>query len=77
MDAAGQSSFDHREYMKRYRAGIAGVVKAALDEGVYYSNILTVPAYCVGDIAHHISQSTYNMCKDDVVMAAIEAATAR
>ena len=75
MDAAGQSSFDHREYMKRYRSGIEGAVKAALDEGVHYANILTVPAYCVGDIAHHISQSTYNMCKDDVVMAAIEAAT--
>jgi hypothetical protein len=76
MDAAGQSSFDHREYMERYRAGIEGAVRAAVDEGVHYANIVTVPAYCVGDIAHHISQSTYNMCKDDVVMAAIEAATA-
>src|SRR5690606_36953918 len=34
-----------------------------------------VPAYCVGDISHHIAQSTYNMCKDDVVMAIIEATT--
>ena len=31
--------------------------------------------YCVGDISHHISQSTFNMCKDDVIMACIEAAT--
>lgn len=76
MDAAGQSSFDHREYMARYRTGIESAVKAALDEEVHYANIVTIPAYCVGDIAHHISQSTYNMCKDDVVMAAIEAATA-
>ena len=64
------------EYMKRYRAGIEGAVKAALDEGIHYANIVTVPAYCVGDIAHHISQSTFNMCKDNVVIAAIEAATA-
>ncbi len=76
MDKAGQSSFDHRAYMAQYRQGIEGAVKAALDEGVHYANIVTVPAYCVGDIAHHISQSTYNMCKDDVVMAVIEAATA-
>ena len=34
-----------------------------------------MPAYCVGDIAHHIAQSTYNMCKDDVIMAVIESVT--
>jgi len=76
MDAAGQKSFDHRKYMESYRKKMAPVVKAAMEEGVHYGNIVTIPAYCVGDIAHHISQSTYNMCKDDVVMAAIEAATA-
>jgi len=75
MDAAGQSSFDHRKYMESYRRKMAGVVKAAVDEGVHYGNILTVPAYCVGDIAHHIAQSTFNMCKDDVIMAAIDATT--
>ena len=42
-------------------------VKAAVDDGVHYGNIVTIPAYCVGDISHHISQSTYNMCKDDVI----------
>ncbi len=76
MDAAGQSSFDCREYMKDYRGKMQGAVKASLDDGVHYGNIVTVPAYCVGDIAHHISQSTYNMCKDDVIMAVIEAVTA-
>jgi len=55
---------------------MAPVVKAAMEEGVHYGNIVTIPAYCVGDIAHHISQSTFNMCKDDVVMAAIDATTA-
>jgi len=42
-----------------------------MNDGVHYGNILTVPAYCVGDISHHIAQSTFNMCKDDVIMAVI------
>jgi len=75
MDSVGQSSFDCRKYMKAYRAKMAGAVKAAIDDDVHYGNIVTVPAYCVGDIAHHIAQSTYNMCKDDVIMAVIESVT--
>jgi len=75
MDDAGQSSFDCRKYMKAYRTKMTGAVKAAIDDDVHYANIVTVPAYCVGDIAHHIAQSTYNMCKDDVIMAVIEAVT--
>ncbi|MFA7695153.1 MAG: DUF2193 domain-containing protein, partial [Methanoregula sp.] len=75
MDSVGQSSFDCRKYMKDYRTKMTGAVKAAIDDDVHYANIVTVPAYCVGDIAHHISQSTYNMCKDDVIMAVIEAVT--
>jgi len=75
MDSVGQSSFDCRKYMKDYRAKMQGAVKASLNEGVHYGNIVTVPAYCVGDIAHHISQSTFNMCKDDVIMAVIESVT--
>lgn len=75
MDSVGESSFDCRKYMKEYRTRMQGAVRASIDEGVHYGNIVTVPAYCVGDIAHHISQSTYNMCKDDVIMAVIEAVT--
>jgi hypothetical protein len=75
MDAAGMSSFDCRKYMAGYRKKMEGAVKQAMDDGVHYGNIVTIPAYCVGDIAHHISQSTFNMCKDDVIMATIEAAT--
>ncbi len=47
-----------------------------MDDNVHYGNILTVPAYCVGDVSHHIAQSTFNMCKDDVTMAIIESTTA-
>ena len=75
MDAAGMTSFDARKYMEGYRKKMEGTVRAALDDGVCYANIVTIPAYCVGDIAHHISQSTFNMCKDDVIMATIEAVT--
>jgi len=75
MDAFGHKSFDVREYMARYKKKMAPVVKEAMNDGVSYGNILTVPAYCVGDISHHIAQSTFNMCKDDVIMAVIEATT--
>ncbi|MBP2146017.1 hypothetical protein J2129_001471 [Methanofollis sp. W23] len=75
MEKAGMTSFDPKKYMEGYKQDIRPFVKAAIDAGVHYGNIVTVPAYCVGDISHHIAQSTYNMCKDDVVMAVIEAVT--
>lgn len=75
MDGLGMESFDPRKYMAAYRSAMEPVVKAAIDDGVHYANIATIPAYCVGDIAHHIAQSTFNMCKDDMVMGIIEAVT--
>jgi hypothetical protein len=75
MDAFGHKSFDVRKYMSEYKKKMIATVKEAMNEGVHYGNILTVPAYCVGDISHHIAQSTFNMCKDDVIMAVIEATT--
>jgi hypothetical protein len=75
MDGLGMSSFDPRKFMAGYRKKMEPFVKAAIDDDVHYANIVTIPAYCVGDIAHHIAQSTYNMCKDDMVMAIIEAVT--
>ena len=73
MDDLGHESFDVRKYMETYKKTMKKTIKAAIDDNVHYGNILTVPAYCVGDISHHISQSTYNMCKDDMVMGIIEA----
>ena len=75
MDSLGMNSFDPRKYMAEYRKKMEPVVKAAVADGVHYANIVTIPAYCVGDISHHIAQSTFNMCKDDMVMAIIEAVT--
>ncbi|MDD5617271.1 MAG: DUF2193 family protein [Candidatus Methanoperedens sp.] len=75
MEDAGHTSFDVRKYQEQYKERMKPTIKAALDDEVLDANIVTVPAYCVGDIAHHISQSTFNMCKDDVIMAVIEAET--
>jgi hypothetical protein len=75
MDSLGHESFDVRKYMSKYKEKMKGTIMAAVEDGVHYGNIVTVPAYCVGDISHHISQSTYNMCKDDVIMSIIEATT--
>ncbi len=73
MTDAGHSSFDVKKYMETYKEKMRPAVKAAVDAGVHYGNVVTVPAYCVGDVAHHISQSMFNMAKDDVTMAIMEA----
>ena len=75
MKELGHKSFDPGEYMKKYKERMKDYIKAALNAGVHPANITVVPAYCVGDVGHHIAQSMYNMAKDDVVMAIIEAVT--
>jgi hypothetical protein len=75
MTEGGHRSFNVKEYMELYKEWMRPAVKAAVDAGVHYGNIVTVPAYCVGDVAHHIAQSMFNMAKDDVTMAIMEATT--
>jgi hypothetical protein len=67
------SSFDTAKYMAQYKAKMKPYVLAALKAGVHEANIVTVPAYCVGDIGHHIAQSAYNMFKNDMVFGIYEA----
>lgn len=67
------TSFDTRKYMAAYKEKMAPVVKAALDANVHPANIVTVPAYCVGDVGHHIAQSAFNMFKDDMAFGIYEA----
>lgn len=76
MEDAGHSSFDVKKYMLNYKDEMKSTILDAVADDVHYGNIVTVPAYCVGDISHHIAQSTYNMCKDDMIMAIVEAVTA-
>lgn len=73
MTDLGHSSFDVKKYMETYKEKMLPAVEAAVGAGVHFGNIVTVPAYCVGDVAHHISQSMFNMAKDDVTMGIIEA----
>jgi len=67
------SSFDVRKYMAQYKEKIKPTILAAMEAGVHQANIVSVPAYCVGDISHHIAQSSFNMFKDDMVFAIFEA----
>jgi hypothetical protein len=66
------SSFDVRKYMSQYKDKIKPTVLAAMEAGVHQANITSVPAYCVGDIAHHVAQSAFNMFKDEMVFAIFE-----
>jgi hypothetical protein len=69
------SSFDVKEYMKQYKERMKPYVLAAVKAGVHPANIVTVPAYCVGDVGHHLGPATFNMFKDDMVFAVYEAVT--
>jgi len=66
------TSFDTRKYMAAYKEKIKPYVLAALKAGVHAANIVTIPAYCVGDIGHHIAQSAFNMFKDDMAFGIYE-----
>ncbi len=66
------TSFDTRKYMAQYKERMKPYVLAALKAGVHPANIVTVPAYCVGDIGHHIAQSAFNMFKDDMAFGIYE-----
>lgn len=71
----GHTSFDTNEYQKQYQQRMKPYVEAAVDAGVHLGNILVVPAYCVGDVGHHLGPATFNMFKDDMVFAIYEAVT--
>lgn len=72
----GHTSFDTAEYQKRYKARIKPTIMAALNKGVHPANVVCIPAYCVGDVAHHNSQTMFNFAQDPIVMAIFEAHTA-
>lgn len=69
------TSFDTTEYMKQYKERMKPYILAAVKAGVHMGNIVTVPAYCVGDVGHHLGPATFNMFKDDMVFGIYEAVT--
>jgi len=71
----GHTSFDTNEYQKQYQARMKPYVEAALKAGVHMGNIVVVPAYCVGDVGHHLGPATFNMFKDEMVFNIYDAVT--
>jgi len=69
------TSFDTDLYQKKYQERMKPYVEKAVEAGVHLGNLLVVPAYCVGDIGHHLGPATFNMFKDDMVFAIYEAVT--
>lgn len=69
------TSFDTAEYMRQYKERMKPYVLAALKAGVHPANVVVVPAYCVGDVGHHLGPATYNMFKDDMVFGVYEGVT--
>jgi hypothetical protein len=69
------TSFDTDKYQKEYQARMKPYVEAALKAGVHLGNVLVVPAYCVGDVGHHLGPATFNMFKDDMVFNIYDAVT--
>jgi hypothetical protein len=72
----GHTSFDTAKYQQQYKERIKPTVKKALAKGVHPANVVCIPAYCVGDVAHHNSQSMFNFAQDPIIMAIFEAHTA-
>ena len=71
----GHTSFDTAEYMAQYKDRMKPTIMAALNKGVHPANVCCVPAYCVGDVAHHNSQTMFNFAQDPIAMAIMEAHT--
>ncbi len=69
------TSFDTNEYQKQYKARMKPYIEAAVKAGVHMGNIVVVPAYCVGDVGHHLGPATFNMFKDDMVFNIYDAVT--
>lgn len=72
MDEVGAFPFGTDRYLKRYKENMRETTEKAVQDKVNYANILSVPAYAVGDIGHHLCQSTYDMYKDDFALEMLE-----
>ena len=73
MEEVGFLSFDPEKYLREYKKRMRKIIKNAIEMNVHYANILSIPAYSIGDIGHHLCQSVYDMYKDDPVFSLLEA----
>ncbi len=72
MNEIGSFPFGIDKYQKRYLKGMKSVVEEAVAKEINYANILSVPSLSIGDIGHHLCQSTYDMYKDDYALEILE-----
>jgi len=74
MKEVGHRSFDYGKCLRKFKEKIYESTVKAAESKVHYVNLSLVPFWSAGDF-HHISQTTYNMCKGDVEMAILESLT--
>ena len=74
MKKLGQRSFDYEKCLSIFKERIRNATIKAAEAGVHYANLTLIPFWAAGDF-HHISQTTYNICKGDVEMAILESLT--
>ena len=69
-----QESFDYEKCIRMFKDKIFDVTVAAAESKVHYVNLSLIPFWAAGDF-HHVSQTTYNLCKDDIAMAILSSLT--
>jgi hypothetical protein len=74
MKEAKQESFDYKKCMMMFKDRIFDATIKAAEAEVHYANLSLVPFWAAGDF-HHVSQTTYNLCKGDVEMAILDSLT--
>jgi hypothetical protein len=74
MKEIGHKSFDYEKCIKTFKEKIYEKVIKAIEAKVHYTNISLIPLWAAGDF-HHVSQTTYNLCKSDITMAILESLT--
>jgi hypothetical protein len=74
MRELGHKSFDYDKCLRMFRERIQETTVKAAEAGVHYANLSLIPTWAAGDF-HHVSQTTYNLCKGDVEMAILESLT--
>lgn len=74
MKELGQKSFDYKKCLYLFKERIRESTVDAAKAGVHYANLTLIPFWAAGDF-HHISQTTYNLCKGDIEMSILESLT--
>ncbi|MCK4478213.1 DUF2193 family protein [Candidatus Bathyarchaeota archaeon] len=74
MKEIGHKSFDYKKCLEMFKEKIFKATVKAAKAGVHYANLSLIPLWSAGDF-HHVSQTTYNLCKSDIEMAILESLT--